>query len=88
MSNNVVGSVPDVTTIFIQLVDEDPNISRLRNEHAVIDAIQRHRTWSPHAMGIWSIVCDPSSRSWIAPWIKLEEHVACGLTRLLGMNTY
>jgi len=42
VSNNVVGSVPDVTTIFIQLVDEDPNISRLRNEHAVIDAIQRH----------------------------------------------
>ena len=42
VSNNVVGCVPDVPTIFIQLVDEDPNIPRFRNKHAVIDAIQRH----------------------------------------------
>ena len=83
MSNNVVGCVANVPAVFIQLVDEDPDVARFRNEHAVIDAIQRHRPRSPHTMGIGSVVSHTSAGSGITPWVELQQHVAGRLARFL-----
>ena len=84
MPDDIICRVPHVTAFFVQLVDEDTNIARLGHEHAVMDAIQRHRAWSPNAVGVGTVIRDTASRGWIAPDIELHQNVACRLAVLLS----
>ena len=81
--NNVVGRVTNVPAVFIQLVDEDPDVAWLRDEHAVIDAIQRHRPRSPHAVGVGSVVGHTTAGSGVTPRVELQQHVAGRLASFL-----
>ena len=84
MPDDVIRRVPHVTAFLVQLVDEYTNIARLGHEHAVMDAIQRHRAWSPNAVRVGTVIRDTTSRRRVAPDIELHQNVARRLAVLLG----
>ena len=83
MPNYVVCSMANVMATFIELINQNPDIAGFRYEHAVVDAIQRHRSGSPYAVRVWSVIDGPASHGGIAPIVELHQDVACGLARLL-----
>jgi hypothetical protein len=84
MSNDVVRSVPHVAAFFIELIDEHADVPRLGHEHAAIDAIQRHRSWSPNAVRVGTTVGDTASRRRVPPDVELHQDIARRLAVLLG----
>ncbi len=81
--DNVIGRVPDMPAVFVELVDEYPDIAGLRDEHPMIDAIQRHRARSPNAVRVRSVVGHPTAWRRVPPRVELEQHIARRLAGLL-----
>ena len=50
----------------------------------MVDAVQRRRSRSTHAVSVWSSIGYSAHESRIAPQIQRSQHIGCRLTVLLG----
>ena len=83
---HIVGSGPYTPSRLVKLIDKDANISRFRNEKAIVGAIQGRLGRSPDAVSRRSLVGDASAGRGVAPGIVGHQDITGRLTRLLSKD--